>query len=335
MKKRILILLAVLAALVCICTVSASAAETTIVRYCEYCDLTETWYPLTATTTFETKHYYLTKNITPGEKKITDGMTVCLELNGFTYTGNRRIIVQDGGVLNVQGKDGILRARGKDLNTTTNAYEPGGCIWVKAGAELNLYSGTLAYQNAEAQMDRGVSRGGVVAVYGEFNMYGGTLKDGVAKEMGGTLYVDSTGKFNMYGGNVLTGTAPDAPCAYAGGNVLLVNDASVEHIQITPNPETGVTTDSQLTIRGNYTGNLCMSVYGITESGVDIGNSDGAILDNGSVYFKDSDLKVVVSGTDLVTYLPAPVKINSGNTETSYATMEEALLALLLQLHGS
>ncbi len=325
MKKRILILLAVLAALVCLCTVSASAAENTIVKYCEFCDLTETWYPLTNTTALETKHYYLTKNSTFAEKIITDGMTVCLELNGYTYTGNRRIILESGATLNVQGKDGTLRCRGKELNTTTNAYEPGGCVWVKAGAELNLYSGTLAYQDASSSMDRGVSRGGVVAVYGEFNMYGGTLKDGVAKELGGTMFVDGAGKFNMYGGKVLTGTAPNSPCVYARGKVLVVSDASVEHIQLTPHPNAGSNRADQLTIREKYTGTLCLSIYGVTTAGVDVGNSENADISGASIYMEDNDLKLKVSGTDLVTYLPEPAKITSGTTETAYSTLEEAM----------
>ena len=62
MRKRILILLAMLVAMVCLCSLSAAAVEEkTIVRYCEYCDLVETWYPLDNTTLIESKHYYLNK----------------------------------------------------------------------------------------------------------------------------------------------------------------------------------------------------------------------------------------------------------------------------------
>lgn len=63
MCKRILILLAMVAALACLFTLSAAAAteEHTIVRYCECCDLVETLYPLDNTTLIESKHYYLNK----------------------------------------------------------------------------------------------------------------------------------------------------------------------------------------------------------------------------------------------------------------------------------
>ena len=337
MGKRILILLTVLVALVCVCALTASAAEEkTIIRYCEYCDLTETWYPMDNTSPIETKHYYMSKNVVFSEKVIPDGVTLCLDLNGRTYTGNRRIIMESGATLNVQG-EGLLTCRGDDTRTESGAWEPGGCVWVKKGATLNMYSGTMEYKVNE--MDRGTSRGGVVAVYGTFNMYGGIIRNGIAAELGGTLYVDTVGRFNMYGGQVLGGSAPNSYCTYSRGRILLANDASIEHAQITPNTNAGVLKADQITIRGNYTGSLCLSVYDVNAAGIDIGNSEDANLENSSIYFMSNDLKVQVSGTDLVTYLPGAAEITSGGSTTSYETLEAALAALqdgdILTLHQS
>lgn len=323
MRKRILILLIMLVSLVCLSSLPAAAAEEekSIVRYCEYCDLVESWYPLDNTTIIESKHYYLNKNVTFGKKTIPDGTTMCLELNGYTYTANRHMILESGAVLNVQDNagGGTMTGRGSDN------YDPGRTVWIKRGSTMNLYGGKLTAATSDA---RGTKRGGVLGIYGTFNMYGGAVCDGIADEIGGTIFLDANGLFNMYGGTVSGGTAPSSPCCYFRGKVLLVNDASVEHAQVTPHSSAGVLKSEQLTIRGNYTGRLCLTVYDVNSAGIDIGNSEDANLENSNIYFMSHDMKVMVSGTDLMTYLPDAAKIASGDSTTSYKTLDAALAAL-------
>ena len=320
MRKRLLSLC--LSAILLICMlpsvglpVSAATAQP-IVRYCEYCDLTETWQPLTdKNVEFTTGHYYLTTNIVFSKETIASGNTVCLDLNGRKYTGNRHMILESGAILNVQG-NGTFAGRGDETK------DPGGAVWIKNGAVMNLYNGTVT-GSAE---NRGVDNGGAIGVYGTFNMYGGTVKDGVASEIGGNIFVDGAGTFNMYGGSVVGGTAPNSPCVYARGKVLLANNASIDHIQLTPKPAADVYTADQLTIQGAYSGSVCLSPYGVTEADKDIGNSINADLSNASIYFANSDLKLTVSGTDLVTYLPKAADIVENSTVlSSHDTLSEAV----------
>ena len=305
-------------------SVSAATAEP-IVRYCEFCDLTEEWQPLTDNTvTFTTGHYYLTKAIVFGVKNIKAGNTVCIDLNGKKWTHNRHMIVEKGGIVNIQDTvgGGSFIGRGIDQNDD-GTYDPGRAIWLKAGGTLNLYNGTMT---AGSNGSFNASRGGVIAAYGTFNMYGGTVKDGIATDLGGTIYVDSTGTFNMYGGTVSGGSAKNARCIYSRGKVLLSGNASIEHIQLTPKPEADVLRSNQLTIQGAYNGSVCLSPYGVTESNVDIGDSINADLSNANIYFEESDLKLAVSGTDLITYLPKTANIvENGVVQGSYDTLTEAV----------
>lgn len=322
MKKRIFLLLAMLTVLLCICALSASAAEeNTIVRYCEYCDLTETWYPFDNTSAIETKHYYLKNNVTFGEKTVPSGTTLCLELNGRIYTANRHMIVNSGAIVNIQDNSG----KGTFAGRGSDNYDPGRAIWLKSGGTLNLYSGTMTAATSSA---RGTKRGGVLAIYGTFNMFGGQVRDGIADEIGGTVFLDTNGLFNMYGGSISGGSAPNSPCCYFRGKVLLGNDASIEHAQVTPNSSQGLYAADQITIRGNYTGSLCMSVYGLESAGTDIGNSDNADLTGSTIYLSGNDMLVKVSGNDLVTYLPDAAAITSGDETVSYETLDSALSAL-------
>ncbi len=323
MRKRILILAVLSVLLVCMLAVSAAAAEEvpSIVRYCEYCDLVETWYPLDNTTAIETKHYYLAKTVVFGEKKLTEGTTMCLELNGYTYTANRHMILEKGAVLNVQDNAGGGKMQGRGSDN----LDPGRTVWIKSGAVMNLYNGTLTAATSDV---RSANRGGVLGIYGTFNMYGGKVCDGIAEELGGTIFLDTKGLFNMYGGSVSGGSAPNSPCCYLRGKVLFVNDASIEHATVTPNSDSGIYQKDQLTVRGKYTGTTCVTFYKVTEPGMDVGNSDGADLSEGNLYMSSGDLLVKVAGEELVTYLPDAAVVTSGGSTISYETLEAALASL-------
>ncbi len=321
MRKRMLVLLLTMLMLLSMlpstCLTVSAATASSVVRYCEYCDLTETWQPLTDNNVeFTTGHYYLTKNITFAKETITAGNTVCLDLNGRKYTGNRHMILENGAILNVQG-NGTFTGRGDET------MDPGGAVWIKNGAVMNFYNGTLA---GETVSTRGANRGGVLGVYGTFNMYGGTIKNGVAKEIGGNVFVDGTGLFNMFGGSVIGGSAPTGPCIYSRGKVLLAGNATIDQLQLIPKPDANVYTADQLTIQGAYTGSVCTSIYAGTEANVDVGTSINADLSAANIYLRKSDLKLVVSGTDLVTYLPKTADVvENGVVLGSYDTLKEAV----------
>lgn len=336
MKKRVLCFILVLALTLVLIPVAqivptVQAATTgTIMRYCDYCDLYAEWTPLTADfaqdstqPNFSEGHYYLPTDVTFGKKTIPADTTVCLDLNGCIYTANRHLIMESGSVLNIQGADGLMRGRGSD------AFDPGRTIWVKAGAELNLFSGTLAglsYNNTE----RGANNGGVVAVYGTFNMHDGTIRDGIATDLGGNIFLDGAGTFNMYGGKVIGGTAPTGRCIYARGKVLLANNASIEHIYLVPKSSAGTTHANQLTVESGYTGTTCLKYYSAPDSdGLDRGDTiEGADLSKANLYLEDSDYRLAVSGTDLVTYMPETAKVlDAEGNATTFDTLSEAVAA--------
>ena len=64
--------------------------------------------------------------------------------------------------------------------------------------------------------------------------------EGVANELGGTIFLDTNGRFNMSGGPVTGGRAPSSYCCYFRGKVLLTNDASVEWAYIAQNTSQGM-----------------------------------------------------------------------------------------------
>ncbi len=291
-----------------------------ISRYCEHCQQEESWQPLTSADTEEgsltSGHYYLPKNLSFSKKTVSKNNTVCLDLNGYTYTANTHLVLESGATLNIQGKDGIMQGYG---NTTG---DPGRTIWVKSGATLNLYSGTLTGLSSTV---RSASNGGVLGVYGTFNMYGGTIRDGIADATGGSVFVDRVATFRMYGGKIYGGTAPTGECVYTRGKTLLANNATIEHLIC--NPKSGNTTLADLlTIQGTYTGTLCLSYSKVTAAGIVMGISDNADLSGADIYFQTSDFRVKVEGDTLVSYLPDAAEIiTDEDTSVSYATIDEAL----------
>ena len=313
MKKRILLILAVLAALVAGMAILANASEQSYVKYCHYCGKDVTWQPFTsAVTSFADGHYYMAETFTVGAKTIASGNTVCLELNGKNYNGNRRIVVQDGGVLNVQG-EGLLRGRGSD------DFGPGRTVYIQAGGEMNLYDAALEGYSSTV---RGANKGGVLAVAGTFNMYGGSIKDGIATQVGGDIYVADTGVCNLYGGSISGGDAPDGYCVYSEGQVTLAGSAAVERLELA-----NVSADA-FTIYDKYTGQVTLEVD-TPQAGTVIGKSDKADLSGADITVYGTELLLQVSGTQLVLAQPKAVNVlKDGQILSSWDTVEQAAAAL-------
>ena len=183
MKNRLISCFLILSLLCCSLVAPATAADAnrTVDAYCEHCKSNQTWHALTASLDIMTSgHYFLGfdgSHLTFTEQKISG--SVCLLLDDKEFVGNRRITINDGGCLSVQGA-GILSGRGADN------FGPGGAVYVKKGGTLNLYSGTMMYKT-HSTATRGVTNGGVIAVEGTFNQYGGIVKAGLATGLGGSI----------------------------------------------------------------------------------------------------------------------------------------------------
>lgn len=306
-----------------------------IQRYCQHCESNQTWQPVTSSFSSATYitdgHYYLVGDTRASKKTIQSGNTVCLDLNGYTYTANEHLILEKGAALNIQGAEGTVRGCGSKNG------DAGRTIWIKAGAELNLHSGTLT---ALSSTTCSAGNGGVLAVYGTFNMYGGMVRDGISGAIGGNLFVDRAGSFNMYGGEIRGGTAKDTGnCVYTRGKTLLANDAVID--QLMASPKSGYTTvEDLLTIQGAFTGKVCFSYAKITDAGIVMGISKQADLSGAELYFSNSDLQVRAEGDTLVSYMPKAASIIDENgMVVYYDSIENAVAALVdgqtLVLHRS
>jgi len=318
MKKRLCAFFLTWMFLAAMVAVPARASDNnrTVDAYCEHCKSEQTWYALTESADKMTEgHYFLGfdgKALAFSEQKISK--SVCLLLDDKEFIGNRRITVQNGGTLSVQGS-GKLSGRGAD------GFGPGGAVLVQEGGTLNLYSGTLTYK-VHQTANRGATNGGVVAVEGTFNLYGGIVTAGVARDLGGSIYVGKTGIANLYGGTVSAGTATTGNCIYNTGKVLVAGDAKVEEllqVPVTDGPALG----EMLIVQGIYTGKTMLKTDAQLSDGADIGDTAGADISGGTLQLLDSELWVKLQNDQIVAYLPEPVW--NATTGAEYATLTQAI----------
>ena len=201
---------------------------------CECCDTQDVqWLPLTREhlTSGELSggHYYLREDMTY-EGVVNISGTVCLDLHGQTYTaynptGLARFVIASGGVLNITDSLEQGAIVGTGVHSSAAADLAGGTVWVQSGGELNLYNGTLTFQQKDTHT---VLNGGVMTVQGVFNMYDGAVQGGVANQFGGNIFV-SGGTMYMYGGTVANGTVTGQGVEEGvGGNILTNAAATLE-----------------------------------------------------------------------------------------------------------
>ena len=197
--------------------------------YCSHCKAQKTFQPLEITDitlngsdyVLAGGHYFLVSDFGyQNEVKVLAGQTVCLDLNGNTYscecyTASSRAF-ETRGTLNVmdlsQGQTGKIQGLGVKSTISTDLV--GGTIHVTSAGTLNLYSGALT------QIQRtgyGVANGGVLAVQGKFNMYGGALANGAAPN-GANLYVANGATVKLQGGTIENGVATTN-----GGNIYVAS----------------------------------------------------------------------------------------------------------------
>ena len=256
----------------------------------------------TALTPASGSHYYLPEDVTVNAadngkdgfltvslSNWQTGGAICVHLNGhnLTVNGQRTFMVAQG-ALNVMG-NGIVSG---DFSSGSTIHINGS----KASGTANLYAGTFTKPAAnrngnivciggnggtvnmydDATIDGGKnantnsptcvrilgSSGGTHSGNAVFNMYGGTIKDGVnATGAGGNIKLDTPyAAFNLYGGTVTGGKTEtqDSGNIYALGAVTIAG-GTIENGTVRvedTNPEKGFA--NTLTITG---GNLKCSIF--------------------------------------------------------------------------
>ncbi len=210
--------------------------------YCDACKKEVKWEPWVGGS-FATSggHFYLPADITTTYLPCSTGRnsfpncTVCLDLNGHTYTrlNGRAMYVYANATLNIMDTVGGGAVSSSGINTLNDkgvvSGATGGVLGIPGGT-VNLYGGTLRLEK-EHQLQK---NGGVVYVSkgadegktpGTFNMYGGTIADGETVDRGGNVYVTG-GTFNMYGGTV-TGGKSGVENGNGGGNIFIVGGGTM------------------------------------------------------------------------------------------------------------
>ena len=198
-------------------------------------------------------HYYLAADVTlptVDEKttrlNIASGNVICLHLNGKKLDQNSTgstmgaILVSNGGTLTVMGEGEVTGAGLTYTDDTLGALYSGGAIDARGtvnilggtykssrndrpavaafGAagniQINMYAGTITKGAAEDNTSETSSNVRLHHAKHTFNMYGGTIENGKAKN-GGNLRMQE-GTFNMYGGTITGGTSENL-----GGNICV------------------------------------------------------------------------------------------------------------------
>ena len=251
-------------------------------------------------TVFSAGHYRLAENVTASQQSLKNmSGTICLDLNGFSYTGGTRAFILENAsnatvnnVLNIMdssaNQTGVLQAHGGSAYT-------GGVIYAYKNTTLNIYGGTV-----RSVADTGCAKlGATIATSGacNVNLYGGRVIGGNALDQGGAVYLRSSGVLNIAGGSVVSGTSANGgDCVYVadGGIVKLSGNGSVDQLYFAGSSA------SKLTIIGNYTGTAELKFKATPSQDADIGNCENATLGKESITIDGTRYFASVSGTNLV-----------------------------------
>ena len=268
--KRILILLGILTALILPVMFFQVTAAPALPEVCEHCGMAVTWQPLTEaekdSTQLPSGHYYLDFQGDSYEwaEKEVDGVT-CLYLNGKTITGSARAFDVNG-TLSIMG-EGTIQAPGP----TTK--EAGGTILVRKSGIVNFYSGTLT-SCLPKDGATCTSNGGCTNIFGIFNMYGGTIRDGLVTNTGNNVFVTVNGKFFAYGGTIQGGKGTGSGLV-TRGLVQLSGNANIQKMWLYPNTaDGGPDLSGMLTVTPDFAGSAYVYTKGQT-AGMDIGTAIG------------------------------------------------------------
>ena len=317
MKKRMLLLLLALTAVICLMafSVSATSVENTISAECKFCGGVKTWYPITSTSTNLNNdgytHYYVLDDFQVlGTQTIKK--TICVELAGRKLVPNRPITINSGGTLNIQGS-GTLVARGNGMTSVA------GAAYIKSGGTVNLKDLTVTFEYYET---RNVLNGGLFKVEGTLTADNCKMSGGIASEAGGNIYIGTTGVATLTNCKITGGTAPTGHCVYNTGKMTLVGATTIEQLQLNP-VSGGPTIDQMLTVK-SFTGGGDLMIPKDTPAGTKLATLVNTTLPITTVTLSGAKLQLDVSGGNLVTKLMPAAYING----KAFDEMADALAAL-------
>lgn len=285
--------------------------------WCQACQKNVVWTNLSAALSATASgHYKLTKNVSTTQVSLQTSNTICMDLNGFSYTSSGRLFLlgSNTGVntvtLNImdnsEKQNGVMQAYGG------SAYTAGG-IYVYKNTTLNIYSGTVRVVENEGCGNLGA----VIATSGacSVNLFGGKIIGGYAYDQGGAIYLRSSGVLNIAGGSIEGGTSANegsCVCVANGGIVKLSGDGSVDQLYFEGDSA------SKLTITGDYTGKAELKFKTVPALGADIGNCSNATILRENVTIAGTTMCGTVSGTNLVTTNLTGVSVTDSEGNVTY-----------------
>jgi hypothetical protein len=296
---------------------------------CQHCSPNEnvTWKPLFAHNAADRNwvgHRYLKEDLLNSEcRTINSNDQLCLDLNGHTIESKNRAFntrensestLEDESAKNatVSIMDSSVKKTGKIIGNSAKNNPYGGTIKIVGRSNtLNIYGGTFSFNNVEeynSDTGFGTGRGGVIALTGILNLYGGTIQGADMVDiserggdfssyfgMGGAVFI-SGGYMNVYGGSITSGTVPETgvgPCVYlasSNSKVSISRNATIDDIYFKLlGPES-------LTISNLYTGTVGLTFGSQTniQDTTDIGKSDGANLDGATITCKSESTDYIL-----------------------------------------
>ena len=200
------------------------------------CTVTE-WIPWDGTTVVDGGHYYLTGDLTlANQVQITNGIKVCIDLNGYIITAPRAMrafrLTSAGTELNLmdssEAKSGTVKGSGyvmEPSESDTNAH--GGLIYVHT-AHLNLYDVTVTGGMTTGERGGNIYCASGIVTLNNAKVTNGQNIDGIAAR-GGNICIFNPGAQLIIRGSeskVTGGIATRESKAY-GGNIYCGNGATV------------------------------------------------------------------------------------------------------------
>ena len=294
--KRSLALVCTVALLLSMIVPGVSAEDTT----CPCCGaMNVTWTTMTDNMDMEPGVHYRLEKDTAQKKTLSAAGTYCIDLAGHTLSGTNRVFVAgvEGVVLNLMDSSAKQTGVIQGYGGTGNA---GGLFYIKEGATINVYGGTIQPSTTEVV----AYAGGIFSVYGTLNVYGGTIIGGklggtsTQAHVGANICVQASGAANFYGGTVISGTAESddlGHCVYVkkGGTASISGNANVDQILFAENNA------SKFTVNGAFTGSAELWFPEAVTAGTVIATSNDATI-SGNLTVAGSDLAVMVSGDSVV-----------------------------------
>ncbi len=162
--------------------------------------------PEAADFTATSAYYYLTQDVVCADTLAVYGSgSIAIDLNGHSITCSMDETAHvynwvSHGTLSITDSVG----GGKVILPEGAGNIQGKMFWIRQGT-FNLYAGTLDGNNVTMTADGAVVQVSATDNPGVFNMYGGIIENGSAKNGGNIKLVEGT--MNMYGGIVRNGTA--------------------------------------------------------------------------------------------------------------------------------